>query len=357
MSSLRLKIALWFTLSMVSVLGVFTLITYVQLRHELRVERWERLRPDHADWTLHGSYSESEVADIVGEFARLALMYAVPVAALAFLIGHALAKRSFQPVADLEQQLSGIGARNLARRVALPGVDREFRPIVAQINLLLDRLENSFGQLTEYSAQVAHELRTPLTLLRLKLEDAADRIEPELSESIQHELARLSDYVEQCLLLATAEQGRLAVEKQPIALQPFLEELIETYQLWAGQQDRTVTYTAAGDFTVSSDPRYLRQILHNLLANAVRHGHGTIQVTLAGTPSAPFCRIENGIASHEVIPHRAGLGLRISRALAPVIGCRLETRTAENRFIAELTWPPSPVPSRPIIDQPASPHA
>lgn len=345
MKSLRLKIALWFTVSMLIVLGVFAAITYAHLRHELRVERWERAHPQHPDWTLHGSYSEAEVEDIAGELWRLSLLYALPVGMLAFGIGYLLARRSFRPVAELKQQLSAIGARSLGRRIALPAVDREFEPIVAQINLLLERLENSFGQLTEYSAQVAHELRTPLTLLRLKLEDAGARIDPDFSESIQDELARLSDYVDQCLLLATAEQGRLEVKSQEVPLHKFLAELIETYQLWAGQSERAVIYVVADEVTVSSDPQYLRHILHNLLTNAVRHGCGPIRVTLARTPEGAACRIENGISPVAAARRRLGLGLRIVRALAPSLGCQVDAKAVGETFVAELNWRRTALPS------------
>lgn len=66
-----------------------------------------------------------------------------------------------------------------------------------QVNQLLDRIEYSFKQLNEFSGKVAHEIRTPLTLIRLQVERATDRIEPELSESLQDEFKRLSDYVDQ----------------------------------------------------------------------------------------------------------------------------------------------------------------
>lgn len=338
MRSLRLKIALWFALSLLAVLGVYAVITYAHLRHELRIERWERAHPKHPDWILHGSYSEAEVDDIAGELWRLALLYALPVVGAAFGIGYLLARRSFKPVSDLNRQLAEIGAHSLGRRVTLPTADREFEPIVAQINSLLERLENSFAQLTEYSAQVAHELRTPLTLLRLKLEDAGDRIDPDISEAIQDELARLSDYVDQCLLLATAEQGRLEVRSEEVPLRACLQDILETYELWAGQGGRTVTFTASDDITVLSDPRYLRQILHNLLTNSIRHGRGSIEVTLARMPHGATCRIVNAVAKPGGDQRRLGIGLRIVQALAPRLGCRVETKVTEGNFVAELTW-------------------
>lgn len=337
MRSLRLKVALWFTLSVCAVLGVFALITYSHLVHELRFERWERAHRDNSDWTLHGSYSESEVDDIAGELWHLSLLYALPVAAVAFGVGYFLARRSLKPVVDLNRQLATIGPRSLGRRIALPEVDREFEPTVAHINSLLDRLENAFAQLTEYSAQVAHELRTPLTLLRLKLEDARERIDPEFSEAIQDELARLSDYVDQCLLLATAEQGRLEVKSGEVNLRQILEDILETYRLWAGQTGRTVTLVAADDVIVRSDPRYLRQVLHNLLANAVRHGRGPIAVTLTSRDGAAICRIENDVAPVSG-RSKTGLGLRIVRALTSALGCTVQTTVKGNSYVAELLW-------------------
>ncbi len=339
MKSLRWKIALWFALSLVAVLGVFVAITYWHLQHELRVERWERAHPGNADWTLHGSYSEAEVADIAGELWRLSLLYALPVAALALGIGHLLARRSFAPVAALTRQLQAIGARRLTERVRLGNADREFLAIEAGINALLARLEESFANLTEYSAQVAHELRTPLTLLRLQVEDAAGRVEPALAESLQEELARLSEYVDQCLLLATAEQGRLPVKIESTALRPVLRDMLEAYELWAGQSGRTVTLVADDDISVQTDPRYLRQMLHNLLTNAVKHGAGPIVVTLAETHAGALCRIENDLAPTARDQHGSGLGLRVVRALANALTCDIETAKSATKHRAEILWP------------------
>ena len=74
MNSLRWRIALWFTVSLLAVAAVFVAVTDLHLRHELRVEKWERTEPGQADWTLHGSYSEAEVDDIAGELWRLSLL-------------------------------------------------------------------------------------------------------------------------------------------------------------------------------------------------------------------------------------------------------------------------------------------
>ncbi|MCC7375970.1 MAG: hypothetical protein IT581_15035 [Verrucomicrobiales bacterium] len=338
MKSLKWRITCWFAASLLAVLSVFVAVTYLHLQHELRLEKWERAHPDHSDWVLHGSYSRSEVDDIAGELGRLSLLYAVPVAILALAIGRLFARRSLQPVEDLSQQLRTINARSLKDRVRLHRADREFQAIETSINGLLERLEGAFKQLTEYSAQVAHELRTPLTLLRLKVEDAAGRIEPGLAETLQEELQRLSDYVDQSLLLATAEQGRLILRPERVILGPLLDDLLETYQLWARHERRILEFTTSAPITIAADPRYLRQMLHNLLTNALRHGTGPIRVTLETLPGAAACRIENAVASTTHDPANAGLGLRVVQALAAVQGCQFTTRRAAGAFIAEIQW-------------------
>ena len=341
MKSMRWRIALWFTFSLLAVTAVFVGITYRHLQQELRVEKWERAHPGNKDWTLHGSYSEAEVRDIAGELWRSSLLYAVPVTVLTLGIGYYLSKRAFQPVADMNRQLRAIGARSLDQRLRLTDADEEFRAIENNVNALLTRLDASFRQLTEFSAQVAHELRTPLTLIRLQVEEAADRIEPALAESLQDELRRLSDYVDQCLLLATAEQGRVNLEIRPVPLRALVLEMLEVYELLARSENRPLTVAAAAEVSVLADVRSLRQILHNLLTNALRHGEGPIAVTVGADGGGRFCRIENAVGRK---PSAAGsghtLGLRLVRALTSLHPEMAFTGTAATGpFVAELRWP------------------
>lgn len=338
MNSFRWRLAAWFALSLLFVLGVYTGVTYLHLQHELRVEKWEREKPGHADWVLHGSYSRSEVDDIAGELGRLSLVYAIPVAALAVGLGYFLATRSLRPLEVLSAELQSIQANRLTHRIRLRGVDREFQSIETHINSLLERLEGAFRQLTEYSAQVAHELRVPLTLLRLKVEDAAGRIEPALAESLQEELSRLSDYVDQCLLLATAEQGRLVLKLEQVPLRALLRDLLETYELWAGTQQRSLHCADGPEVLVTADARYVRQILHVLLSNALRHGSGEVRVLLGQEAGSAFCRIENAVPMEPRTTAGAGLGLRLAHAIATALRGQLVVQRPPGGFVAELRW-------------------
>jgi signal transduction histidine kinase len=358
MKSFRWRMAVWFALSLLLVLGVSTGVTYLHLQHELRLEKWEREQPGHADWVLHGSYSKSEVDDIAGELWRLSLFYALPVAGVALGLGYFLATRSLGPLADLNRQLQSIGAGSLGQRVQLRRADREFQGIESNINALLARLEGAFRQLTEYSAQVAHELRAPLTLLRLQVEDAAGRIEPALAESLQEELSRLSDYVDQCLLLATAEQGRLALKLERVPLRAHLRDLMETYELWARSLHRDAILIDGEEILVTADTRYMKQMLHVLLSNAIRHGSGAVRVIVRRESDQALCRVENDVPpgteaegdanAKAIAGGRAagvagtragtGMGLRLARAIASSLGCLLTVSRSGSLHVAEVRW-------------------
>ncbi|MFH1496524.1 MAG: histidine kinase dimerization/phospho-acceptor domain-containing protein, partial [Verrucomicrobiota bacterium] len=255
--------------------------------------------------------------------------------------GYYLAKRSFHPVAEMNRQLQNIGAHSLNQRVQLKQADEEFRAIENNINALLARLDRSFRQLSEFSAQVAHELRTPLTLMRLQVEEAAGRIEPALAESLQDELSRLSDYVAQCLLLATAEQGRLTLDIKPVPLRALVTEMIETYALLAQAESRELTVMAAEEMCVEADARTLRQILHNLLTNALRHGTGALTVTIARDENGTICRVENRVApkSASTVGGGTTLGLRIVRAIIALHPrTTFEAGQSGDGYRAEVRW-------------------
>jgi signal transduction histidine kinase len=341
MRSLRLRLTLWFGVSFVLAVAVFTAVTYVHLRHELVRERWERAHPDHPDWVLHGSYSEAEVQDITHELIKLSLLYSIPFVVAALITSFLLAKKSLRPVADLNAQLQRIGARDLGRKLTLPEADVEFRDLLLHLNDLLGRLDSSFTELNEYSAKVAHELRTPLTILRLKIEQAAGKIDPDLAEEVQDELHRLTHYVEQSLLIARAEHGKLVLHKAPTDLVPVLEDVVADFQLLCQQEGRAVRFTAPPSAWIQIDARYARQVLHGLLGNALRHGRGTIHLRLRLRGGQLHCRIFNRCsrpASSARDNHT--IGLRVIRAILDAHGnVQYRVRCDTTRYLVHLACP------------------
>lgn len=348
MSSLRLRLSLWFGLSFLAVTTLFVAVAYRHLDHELRTEQWQRVHPDHPDWVLHGSFSDAEVREIVGELMLSTLAVSGFVVVIALGVGYQLARHSTRPVSLLNTALRQIGPNNLAQRLTVAEADPEVRAIAEQINALLARLEHSFRDLTEFSAKVAHELRTPLTLMRLQVEQAAGKIEPGLSDALQDELARLSDYVDQSLLIAQAELGRLVLHVERLDLGALVTEMSDVYQMLAASEERRIELRCAPGCWVRADPKFLRQMLHNLLTNALKHGQGTIVVRVGVGPSEVRCSIVNPVRDTQSgNPPGIGLGLRIVTALAAQHpGIRFERGTGPGEFVGTLTFPRADLPGR-----------
>ncbi|EDY82753.1 histidine kinase A domain protein [Verrucomicrobiia bacterium DG1235] len=324
--SLQSRMTLWFAFSTLGVTLVFAIVSYFHLRHELSVEKWERSHPDRPDFTLHGSYTDDEVSDIAGELIRSALLYSSLVALFAFLLGRYLAKKSLKPVTDINQQLQAIEAANLDKRVHLPEADAPLKDIAININALLDRIESSYDEVSNFSSRVAHELKTPLTLMRLQLEDSAKQIEPEMAESLQDELHRMEHYVEQCLLIARAEQGQLQLDFETVSINQLIQDQIEPYELLAREENRQLVLRSDTTIQATTSRWAFRQILHNLFGNALQHGTGDILIELR-TQGAKAVAIRNQVKASNT--KGTAIGLRIVDALVRQLPEHTITHTQE----------------------------
>lgn len=347
MKSLRLRLTLWFGCSFVAVVVVFGTLTYHALDLELRQKSIARDYPTHPDWKLHGSFSKEEVRDIMKELMERALVFSLPLVGLALGMGYWLARKSIAPIACVNEQLRNIQSKTLQQRITLTEADTEFRDLVHHINELLARLEDAFGKMSEYAARVAHELRTHLAILRLKVERSDQRIAPELAEELQDELSRLTHVTDQLLLIAQAEQRRVVFDHRPTDLSAMVTDLVQDFRLLALESQRELKLDVPPQCWAKADPRYLKQILHNLLTNAHRHGAGSVMVRLRAR--GPFCSL---IIANKVGPHRGkqqtlGLGLRVVQALLNLDpGIHYSVRQQRNLYLARLRF---------ITEHPSSP--
>lgn len=343
MRSLRWRLAAWFGGSVVLLLLCFFGCTYHFLNSELHKKSWQQDYPDHPDWKLHGSFSSDEVKDIMEELLEISLIYGIPLALAAVVIGFFLSHKSLRPIARLNEQLQTIRAPDLSRRIDLPEVDAEFRGLVRHLNELLGRVEHAYLDMSEYAAKVAHELRTPLAIIRLKLEQSGERIAPELAEQLQAELHQLTYVVDQSLLIAKAEQGRLKQQRRTFDVAALVGDVVEDFALLAQEKDRMVRLLPLRASPVLADAKHVRQILHNLFTNALKHGQGTIHVRLTHRGDHYVLLIANGVRTG-ISPHHEtlGLGLRVVDTLLglqPEIKCR--RRRGRRDYFALLSFPAS----------------
>lgn len=186
---------------------------------------------------------------------------------------------SMSRVADLITR-----ADDLSRRIPEAGArDDEIGHLIHTFNQTLERLEVLFNAQQRFVADVSHELRTPLTVIKgnLDLMQRMGEVDPEMVESIHDEVDRLTRMVGDLLLLAKAESGKLPLQKEPVALDEIVTDVMtQMHPLAEGKV--TLRLTEIDQLTVLGDQDRLKQVLVNLVGNALKYTPtgGTVTVAL-----------------------------------------------------------------------------
>jgi two-component system, OmpR family, sensor kinase len=181
--------------------------------------------------------------------------------------------------------------RSLHRRLPVDADGDELARLSATLNAMIGRLETSFGALRRFTADASHELKTPLTVLRADVERAMSASCPPseqlvaLEEALQ-ETARMADLVDSLLTLARADEGRFDLHREPVELEPLLQEVHETAVILGEHAGLRVSMPLVEGSTVLGDRTRLRQLFLNLVTNAIKYTPrgGRVELTLSRSP-------------------------------------------------------------------------
>lgn len=192
--------------------------------------------------------------------------------------GWLLAGAALRPVERIRREAAAISETEPERRLTVPSTGDELARLAHTLNAMLARLQEALEREHRFIDTAGHELRTPLALLRAQLELATarprDRTELEAAiRSAAAETDRLVGLAEDLLVLARTRQGRLPLRREPVSLPRLLTEAAEAFRARATADGSTITVESPGsrEATANLDPVRLRQVLHNLLDNALRH--------------------------------------------------------------------------------------
>ena len=342
--SFRFRIAAWVVLSSTLLIGVMMITGYRQIEEELREGRKDPTHPGTAEWTIHNSYAEEEIRDILAEMTRAWLWTGIPIIALSLGAGLLLARRSLRPVHDINRQLSTMRPDSLHGGITIPETDPTIEDLANHLNILLERAGMAYQEMAEFSARVAHELRTPLMLLRMRIEHAPAGIPAAFQEELQDELARLSRFVERSLLAAKAEQGALEIAKVSLNLTDLLRDMTDDYQLLANERGLEMNVNLAPDIQVHTDPDLIRQVLHGLLENAVRYAKSKVIITSRSESGNALLEIQNDRESSTMATAGLGLGLRLVRGICNASAIHFEIDQTDHDFRAMIRFDSHPSP-------------
>lgn len=218
--------------------------------------------------------SARSVADGMREYAKVcaALLVAMLVASLG--IGLGLSRLLLRPMRAIRETANRIGSDNLSERIPVANVQDEVTDLARLLNQMFDRLESAFDQIRRFSDEASHELKTPLSLIRLHAEKMlGDGDLPAVhSEAVLvqiEELARLNQIIDELLFLSRAEAKAIPFDLKPHDPGRFLEGFAQDAQALAEHTGRRFVHVHKGRGRVPFEERWVRQVLLNLLTNAL----------------------------------------------------------------------------------------
>jgi len=222
------------------------------------------------------------------ELAAPILIMIPLILALSAILAWAVAGSALSPIDRLISDLEAIqDGRSLHKRLPAESAENELDRLSHTINAMMARLEQSFSGLRRFTADASHELKTPLTVLRADIErvmqspSVGDDQLPPLEEALA-ETTRMADLVDSLLTLARADEGRFDIHREPIHLQDLVHDVGETATILGEEAGVTVLIERVDPISMEGDPVRLRQLLLNLVTNAVKYTSrgGTVTLSL-----------------------------------------------------------------------------
>jgi signal transduction histidine kinase len=278
-------------------------------------------------------------------------------AALMTLLGLFLAallvvslRRVGRPLGDLVEAANRVASGDYGVRVAEHGPP-SLRTVGHAFNSMAARLESQDRQRRQLMADIAHELRTPLSVIQGRIEGLLDGVYPRDDGQLSQVLAEtrmLARLIDDLRTLAHAEGGTLTLQKEPTDVVVLVQEVVDAFAGEAMSGDVSISLSAPANLPlVCVDPLRLREILINLLSNALHHtpAKGVISVDLSAIRDRMTVKVADtgtGIAANDLprifdrfhkgaTSRGSGLGLAIARNLVAAHGGDIQAESQPGR--------------------------
>jgi two-component system OmpR family sensor kinase len=301
------------------------------------------------------------------ELRNLALLFASAgggVLLLGLLVGSWFSGRAIRPIGAIGATASRIADGNLSERIDLADTESELGDLAKVLNDTFARLQSAIARQAQFTADASHELRTPAFVILSEAQSALkrERTAAEYREGFevcQRAAQQMRQLIESLLILARQDAGESALNRQPCRLDLIAGEVTEMLRPLAATKNVSL-HTELQIAEINADALQLRQIITNLVNNAVEYNRpgGEVRVSVApGGASARLTVSDNGVGiDPEDLPHiferfyradksrsasqgQTGLGLSICEAIVKAHGGRIEVSSTPgqgSQFVVTL---------------------
>lgn len=235
-----------------------------------------------------------EYGDLVARHGKAMLIALLLGAAVATLGGFWMLRSGLAPVRKLAAAEERITAGHLDARIEISDTPLELERLVESFNSMLERLNDSFRRLSEFSSDLAHELRTPINSLighahvALSRPRSAEEYADAL-QSIAEDGERIARIVREMLFLAQADNATAVLNKERLDLRAELEMVVAYFDVLA--KERGVGFVCEGHGEAWADRTMIQRAISNLLSNALSHtpNGGLVRANIRSADRAHLC--------------------------------------------------------------------
>lgn len=224
---------------------------------------------------------------VSGPYAERDLTWAVlGLGVAAWFAAAALARRAHRPLLEARAALDALHEERLAERLFYPEADDEAGRLFAAINALLDRVDKTLEGQRRFVGGITHDLRTPLTIIRgdievaLMQERSAEAYRGVLASNLE-EVERIGKLVEDLLTVSRGRRAELGLKVRGVDLNLLLHETREHYAKPAAERGVALSLHLEEEVEIEGDRDRLRQVLNNLVENALHYTPAGGRVELA----------------------------------------------------------------------------
>ena len=223
--------------------------------------------------------------DAMAGYRRVFFGLLIATLIVSVVVGYVLSRLMLHPVRVIQATANRIRSDNLNERIPVGDVKDEISQLARFLNQMFDRLEASFAEIRRFTADASHELKTPLSLVRLHAERLLvnDYLASAQKESVHvqlEELGRVNRIIDELLFLSRADAQAVSVDMKEQKPAAFLCAFAQDASALAEHHGRHFSYTHEGDGAMAFGEQRMRQVLLNLLSNAVRASPPDGRITL-----------------------------------------------------------------------------
>ena len=286
---------------------------------------------------------------------KIFLFTAVPsVLIFAALFARFMARRALKPISRIIDTARDIGqGQELSKRIPVLKIKDELGQLALTFKEMMNRLENSFAQMRQFSSDASHELRTPLTVLKgqneliLSKQRKPEEYQEVISSNLE-EINYMSKVLEDLFVLSRSDENQVNLDCEPVDLRALVEEVCKHAEILAEEKNIKIVFSFLEPTAIKGDEVRLRQMVWNVLQNGIKYTQRggelkislqnegefallTIQDTGIGIPEKDLPLIFNRFYRVDKARTRdeggSGLGLSICRQIAEAHKGKIEVES------------------------------